>query len=61
MKNLFLDTNILLDYLAIRHPFFKDADAIFELAEKDLVHLFGSSLSFSTIFMYSANCKAKPN
>ncbi|MBK8561898.1 MAG: PIN domain-containing protein [Saprospiraceae bacterium] len=50
MKNLFLDTNILLDFLAQRHPFFTDAEKIFELADKGDVSLFGSSLSFSTIF-----------
>lgn len=50
MKNLFLDTNILLDYLAQRQPFFTDADKIFELADKGEVNLYGSSLSFSTIF-----------
>jgi predicted nucleic acid-binding protein len=50
MKNLFLDTNILLDYLAQRQPFFTDAERIFELADKGEVNLFGSSLSFSTIF-----------
>ncbi len=50
MKNLFLDTNILLDYLAQRQPFLMDAERIFELADKGDVSLFGSSLSFSTIF-----------
>ena len=50
MKNLFLDTNILLDYLAQRQPFFTDAERLFELADKGEFNLFGSSLSFSTIF-----------
>lgn len=50
MKNLFLDTNILLDYLAQRQPFLMDAERIFELADKGDVSLFGSALSFSTIF-----------
>ena len=50
MKKLFLDTNILLDYLAQRQPFFTDAERLFELADKGEFNLFGSSLSFSTIF-----------
>ncbi len=50
MKNVFLDTNILLDYLAQRHPFFTDAEAIFNLADKKVITLHCSSLSFSAIF-----------
>lgn len=50
MKNIFLDTNILLDYLANRKPFFKDADSIFSMAENGKIKLHCSSLSFSTIF-----------
>ena len=50
MKNIFLDTNIILDYLALRQPFYIDADKIFSMAENDVIDLFCSSLSFSTIF-----------
>ena len=50
MKTLFLDTNILLDYLAQRKPFFNDADKVFALAAKGELSLCCSSLSFSTIF-----------
>lgn len=34
MKKVFLDTNILIDFLADRPPFSKFAVAIFELAEQ---------------------------
>lgn len=50
MKNIFLDTNILLDYLAQRQPFFADAEALFMKAEVGAIYLLCSSLSFSTIF-----------
>lgn len=50
MKNVFLDTNIILDYLAKRHPFFIDAKNIFSLADKGVINLYCSALSFSTIF-----------
>lgn len=48
MKNVFVDTNILIDFLADRPPFSKFAIAIFDLAEKKKVRLFTSSHSYAT-------------
>jgi predicted nucleic acid-binding protein len=48
MKNVFVDTNILVDLLANRPPFSKFAIEIFEMAEKEQVRLFTSSHSFAT-------------
>ncbi|WP_316834733.1 PIN domain-containing protein [Pedobacter nutrimenti] len=48
MKNVFVDTNILIDLLADRPPFSKFAIEIFDLAEKEKVRLFTSSHSFAT-------------
>lgn len=50
MKNVFLDTNIILDYLSLRQPFFSDAEAIFLMADQRKVFLYSSSLSFSIIY-----------
>jgi predicted nucleic acid-binding protein len=48
MKNVFVDTNILVDLLADRPPFSKFAIEIFDMAEKEQVRLFTSSHSFAT-------------
>jgi len=48
MKNVFVDTNILIDLLADRPPFSKFAIEIFDLAEKEKIRLFTSSHSYAT-------------
>ena len=48
MKSVFVDTNILIDFLAERPPFSKFATPLFELAEKNKVKLYTSSHSFAT-------------
>lgn len=48
MKNLFVDTNILIDLIADRQPFSKFAIELFELAEKKRVRLYTSSHSYAT-------------
>ncbi len=48
MKELFLDTNIILDLFAQRNPFYADAALIFSLADKKKVHLSVSALTFAT-------------
>jgi len=44
MKKLFLDTNIILDLLAHRMPFYTEAAELFSLADKKKVDLSISSL-----------------
>lgn len=48
MKNVFVDTNILVDLLADRVPFNKFAIELFDMAEKKKVKLYTSSHSFAT-------------
>jgi predicted nucleic acid-binding protein len=48
MKQVFVDTNILIDLLADRPPFSKFAIEIFDRAEKNKVKLFTSSHSYAT-------------
>jgi len=48
MRNVFVDTNILIDLLADRPPFSKFAIEIFDLAEKKKVKLYTSSYSYAT-------------
>ncbi len=45
MKKVFIDTNILIDLLADRRPYSKNAIEIFELAEKGEIVIYMTSLS----------------
>ena len=48
--NIFLDTNIILDYLDIkRQILFPDSVKIFQLLENEDVNLFASALTFSNV------------
>ena len=50
MKHLFLDTNVLIDFLADRQPFAEAANDIFRYAYAGRARLYVASLSFSTAF-----------
>lgn len=50
MKNVFVDTNIIIDLLADRRPHSKFAIALFEKAESKKIKLYVSSLSFATTY-----------
>lgn len=50
MKNLFLDTNIVLDLLAHRMPFYTEAAKLFSLADKKKI-----KLSISALCLADAN------
>ena len=47
MKKLYIDTNIILDLLAKREPFYEEAAKLFSLADKKELELVVSSLSFA--------------
>jgi predicted nucleic acid-binding protein len=49
MKQVLVDTNIALDLLARRVPWYSDAAMLFSLADKDDIKLSFSSLSFANI------------
>jgi len=49
MKKIFLDTNVVIDFLLQREPFAKDAAIIFELGARKKLKLFVSSLSINNI------------
>ena len=48
MENIFVDTNIVIDLLAKREPFYKEAQDLFTLGDKNEVNLFISSLTLQT-------------
>jgi predicted nucleic acid-binding protein len=49
MKNIFLDTNVLMDILANRQPFYKSSAEIYKLGLRKKVVLFTSSNTISTL------------
>jgi len=49
MINILLDTNIILDLLAAREPFYAEAAELFSLADKKSIKLSVSALSFANI------------
>ncbi len=50
MINLFLDTNVVIDFLTDRKPFSQQAGKLFDYSEKDEVKLYLSAVSFSNIY-----------
>ena len=50
MENIFVDTNIIIDLLAKRDLFYKDAQALFTLSDKREIQLCISSLSFANAY-----------
>jgi predicted nucleic acid-binding protein len=47
MKKIFIDTNIVLDLLGKREPFYEDAAKLFSLADRGKVKLYLSSLTIA--------------
>ncbi len=49
MKNLFIDTDIILDLLTKRQPFYEFSAELFSLADQKMITINVSSLSFSNL------------
>ena len=47
MKNLLIDTNIIIDLLAKRKEFYLEAQELFTLADENKIKLYISSLTFA--------------
>jgi predicted nucleic acid-binding protein len=47
---LFVDTNVIIDFIADRKPFSKAAIQLFDYCEKNKVKIFISSLSYNNIY-----------
>lgn len=50
MEKLFLDTNVVIDLLGERLPFYEQAAKIATLADKGKVKIYVSALTYSTVF-----------
>jgi len=47
MKKIFIDTNIVIDLIARREPFYEEAAALFSLADRKQIELYISSLTIA--------------
>jgi predicted nucleic acid-binding protein len=63
MKRLFIDTNIVIDLLSRREPFFEESAILFSLADKKQIELAVSSLTIAntsyTLLRQMDSAKAK--
>lgn len=50
MEQVFVDTNIVIDLLAKREPFYKDAQALFTRADHGEIDLLISSITFANAY-----------
>jgi predicted nucleic acid-binding protein len=50
MEHVFVDTNIVIDLLAKREPFYKDAQDLFTLSDRKEIQLHISSLTFANAY-----------
>jgi predicted nucleic acid-binding protein len=50
MTDLFIDTDVIIDFLIDRQPFSREAAIIFTLIEQKKLRGFSSSLTFSTLY-----------
>ena len=50
MKQVFMDTNIVIDFLANRQPFAMDAARLFDLAVNGKVRIFIAAVSYNNIY-----------
>jgi len=50
MKNIFLDTNVLIDFLADRKPFSTQAARLFDYSARKKIRIFISAVSYNNIY-----------
>lgn len=56
---IFVDTNVLLDVLIEREPFYKDSAVVWTMVEKKLVKGYISAISVNNIYYISKKMKGK--
>lgn len=57
MKVIFIDTNIIIDFITKRQLFYKEANKIFSLADRKEIILKTSSLSFANAYYICSKLK----
>jgi len=58
-KRVFIDTNIMLDFLGERHPYYEPIAKIATLAEKEKLTLVVSPISFATVNCFLAKFESQ--
>ena len=53
MKTLFLDTNVVMDFLTDRKPFSKEAATLLDLGRQRKISIYISAISFNNIYYVS--------
>lgn len=53
--NVFLDTNVMLDFVGERNPYFEISQIIVNLADKGKIKIYVSALSFATCSYFLTN------
>lgn len=59
-EKVFLDTNIVLDFVFERNHFFEDAVALFELRQNDELKIYISALTLATLAYAAQKAKKDP-
>eukprot|EP01037_Dinobryon_pediforme_P011952 gene11952-12041_t len=50
MKHVFMDTNVVIDFLSNRHPFAIDAARLFDLSVNGKIRIYISAVSYNNIY-----------
>ncbi|RLD70642.1 MAG: hypothetical protein DRJ10_20175 [Bacteroidetes bacterium] len=50
MKNIFIDTNVIIDFLSDRKPFSEDAAILFQLAKEKKINVYVAAISFNNTY-----------
>ena len=50
MKKVFIDTNVIIDFLADRNPFSEYAAILFQLAKENKIKIYVSAISFNNTY-----------
>lgn len=59
IEKLFLDTNVVIDLLGERAPFYESAAKITTLADKGIIQIFVSALTYSTVYYILSKFEGK--
>jgi len=60
MRNLFLDTNVVIDFLADRKPFSLDAAKLFDLSIPGEARIYVSAVSYNNIYYILRQSLSEP-
>ncbi len=50
MKNVFIDTNVIIDFLADRKPYSEYAEILFQLAKDKRINIYVAAISFNNTY-----------